>query len=115
MDTLCLTLSIISLTIISIVTIILCVQYYRLKNHIEGDLKSVVSQINDVNDLNLNINNVQDNNIRSLDNNLNMLRTQLSATKSTMYIPNSQMLVKKNPNGTIIVCQPDGSACRTIA
>jgi hypothetical protein len=85
-----------------------------MKSHVENDLKYVVSQINDVNDLYLNVNNVQDNNIKSLDNNLNMLRTQLNNTKSTVYVPNSQMLVKKNQDGSIIVCQPDGSSCRIL-
>jgi hypothetical protein len=114
MDTLCLTISIVSLTIISIITIILFVQYHRLKNHIESDFKSVVSQVNDVNDLNLNINSIQDNNIKSIDNNLNMLKAQLGSVKNTIYVPNTQLLVKKNSDGSILVCQPDGSSCRTL-
>lgn len=114
MDMLCLTISLISLGIICVVTIILFVQYYRLKGHFETDIQNVISQINDVNDLYLNINNVQDNNIKNLDNNLNMLRSQLQADRSKVVMKDIQMLVKKNPDGSVVVCQPDGQNCRAI-
>lgn len=114
MDSLCILLSLISLGIISIVTIILFVQYHRFKNTVKSDFNSIVSQINDVNNMYLNINNVQDNNIKSLDNNLNILKTQETNKNNSVYLQGSQMLVTKNPDGTIIVCQPDGSVCRTL-
>jgi replication initiation and membrane attachment protein DnaB len=90
------------------------VQYHRLKVHLENDFKSVVSQVNDVNDLNLQVNNVQDNNIKSIDNNLNMLKTQLGTVKNTISVANSQLLVKKNADSSIMVCNPDNTGCRTL-
>jgi hypothetical protein len=76
----------------------------------------VVSQINDVNSLNLNINKVQDSNIQSLDNNLIMLRNKVNLTSGiSAAVPGTQILVKKNADGSVSVCKPDGSNCQTLA
>lgn len=65
--------SIVSLMIIILVTIILFYQYFSFKDTVNANLDSVVSQVNDINHLNFNINAIQDDNIKSLDNNLNIL------------------------------------------
>ena len=114
MDLLCVTISLVSLGIICVVTIILFVQYYRLKGHVESDMQHIISQVNDVNDLYLNTNAVQDNNIKALDSNLNMLRSQVVADKTNVISKDVQMLVKKNSDGTVVVCQPDGQNCRSL-
>lgn len=114
MDSTCLILSLISIIAIVIVTIVLVIQYYRLKYTFVTDLESVVSQINDVNSLNLNINKVQDSNIQSLDNNLNMLRSKVNLAGPSAAVQGSEILVKRNTDQSISVCKPDGTSCRTL-
>ena len=114
MDILCLTISIVSLTIIVIVTIILFTQYNKFKNHMHSDLEYITQQVNDVNDLSMNYNQVQENNIKNLDNNLQILRDKVGFMTETIPYKEATMLVKKNPDGSIVVCTPEGTNCRAL-
>lgn len=114
MDILCLTISIISLSIIVVVTIMLFTQYNKFKSHLHGDMENITQQINDVNDLSYSYNQVQENNIKNLDNNLQMIRDKIGTITDTIPYKDATMLVKKNPDGTIVVCSPDGTNCRTL-
>lgn len=109
-----LTLSLVSLTIIVVVTITLFVQYVRLKKHMESDFRTVVSQVNDVNQMYLSVNDLQNNNIKTLNDNLNTLKAQISLENSQAYFKDNQLLVKKLTDGRVQVCDNEGNNCKII-
>jgi Tfp pilus assembly protein PilO len=114
MDILCLTISLISLTIIVVVSVIIFTQYAKFKNHLHGDLDSIVQQVNDVNDLTVSYNQLQENNIKNLDNNMQILREKVGTMSTTIPYKDATLLVKKNLDNTVSVCTPDGNNCRAL-
>lgn len=114
MDILCLSISLISLTVIVVVSIVIFTQYSKFKNHMHGDLDSIVQQVNDVNDLTVSYNQIQENNIKNLDNNLQMIREKVSDISTTIPYQDATLLVKKNLDNTVSVCTPDGNNCRAL-
>lgn len=114
MDILCLSISLISLTVIVVVSIIIFTQYSKFKNHLHGDLDSVVQQVNDVNDLTVSYNQLQENNIKNLDNNLQIIREKIGDMSMTLPYKDATMLVKKNLDGSVSICTPDGNNCRAL-
>jgi hypothetical protein len=109
-----LSLSLVALTIIVVITIILFVQYTRLKKHMESDFRTVISQVNDVNQMYLSVNDLQNNNIQSLNDNLNTLKAKMELDKSSAYFRDNQILVKKLTDGRVQVCDQNGSNCKII-
>ncbi len=65
--------SIFTLICVIIVTSIFYYQYSSFRNKTNSSLKSVVSQINDINKLNFNINTIQDDNMKSLHSHVHTL------------------------------------------
>jgi hypothetical protein len=71
---------IISLVVLMIVIIALLYQYFVLKYEVNSNMYSIIHQMNRINDANSNINHIQDQNIKKLDDNLNTLHNKKCKT-----------------------------------